>query len=95
MRGYSQGDWNELYYVKDETNEYELDEVENFYMGKVSEFTVTEEDDEDSIYHVYIPDDVVWKGKKSICEYLSLDETETTIFKDNGYERVYKYEEIV
>ena len=63
-------------------------------MGKVSEFTAVEDDDEESIYHVYIPDSTVWKGKKSICEYLGLDETTTKVFEDDGYERVIKYKEI-
>ena len=93
MRGYSQGDWNLLYHTTDVTKE-KLEEIEDFYMGKVSEFTVVEDDDEESIYHVFVPDDVVWKGKKSICEYLGLDETTTTVYEDDGYERVIKYKEI-
>jgi hypothetical protein len=63
-------------------------------MGKVSEFTVVEEDDEDFIYHVYVPDSIVWKGKKSICDYLGLDSNTTTVYEDDGYERVIKYKEI-
>ena len=52
MRGYNQGDWNLIYYVKDEVSQEQLEEIENFYMGKVSEFTVVEEeDDPDSVYH--------------------------------------------
>ena len=94
MKGYSQGDWNLIYYVKDEVSQEELEEIENFYMGKVSEFTVVEDDDKDSIYHVYVPDSLVWKGKKSICKYLGLDETKTTVYEDDGYERVIKYKEI-
>jgi hypothetical protein len=92
--GYSQGDWNLIYYVKDEVSQEQLDEIENFYMGKVSEFTVVEEDDEESIYHVYVPDSIVWKGKKSICDYLGLDINTTTVYEDDGYERVIKYKEI-
>ena len=94
MRGYSQGDWNLIYYVKDEVSQEQLEEIENFYMGKVSEFTVVEDDDEDSVYHVFIPDDVVWKGKESICNYLGLDMNETIVYEDDGYERIIKYKEI-
>lgn len=94
MRGYSQGDWNLIYYVKDEVSQEQLEEIENFYMGKVSEFTVVEDDDEDSVYHVYVPDSIVWKGKKSICDYLGLDINTTTVYEDDGYERVIKYKEI-
>ena len=94
IRGYSQGDWNLIYYVKDEVSQEQLEEIENFYMGKVSEFTVVEDDDEDSIYHVYVPDSIVWKGKKSICDYLGLDINTTTVYEDDGYERIIKYKEI-
>lgn len=93
MRGYSQGDWNELYYVEG-TDEYYLEEIENFYMGKVDEFRVVEDDDEEESYVVFIPHDVVWKGKESICRYLDLQPENTTILEDDGYEKVYRYKEI-
>lgn len=92
LRGYSQGDWQTLYYIVDDSTIEELETIENFYMGKVTEFEVDEGDD--SIYHDFVPDDIVWKGKKSICEYLGLKEEETVIYKDDGYEKVYKYKEI-
>ena len=41
-----------------------------------------------------LPDDIVWKGKKSICDYLGLSVDNTTIYEDDGYEKVYKYKEI-
>ena len=94
LRGYSQGDWNLIYYVKDEVSKEYIEEIENFYMGKVSEFTVTEDDDEDSVYHVYVPDSIVWKGKESICNYLGLQLKTTVIYVDDGYERVIKYKEL-
>lgn len=94
LRGYSQSDWNIIYYVKDEVSKEYIEEIENFYMGKVSEFTVVEDDDEDSVYHVYVPDDIVWKGKDSICSYLDLQPETTTIYEDDGYERIIKYKEI-
>ena len=94
MKGYSQGDWQEIYYTEEVSDSY-LEEIENFYFGKVDEFTVVEDigDDEDH-YLVYVPHDVVWKGKKSICEYLGLDETTTKVFEDDGYVKVYNYKEI-
>jgi hypothetical protein len=61
-------------------------------MGKVTEFTVDEGDGD--TYHDFVPDDIVWKGKKSICEYLGLNVETTTIYEDDGYEKVYKYKEI-
>ena len=74
----------------DEVTKEEIEEIENFYMGKVTEFQV-----EDEGYHEFVPDDVVWSGKKAICDYLGLKEEETTIYEDDGYEKVYKYKEIV
>ena len=72
----------------------EIETIENFYMGKVSEFEVEEDGDDDSTYHEFVPDDVVWEGKKSICDYLGLSVDSTTIYEDDGYEKVYKYKEI-
>jgi hypothetical protein len=89
LRGYCQGDWQTLYYVVDEVTPDEIEEIENYYMGKVTEFMVEEEG-----YREFVPDDVVWSGKKAICDYLGLKEEETTIYEDDGYEKVYKYKEI-
>jgi hypothetical protein len=92
LRGYSQSDWQTLYYVDEEVDKEEIETIEDFYMGKVSEFEVEEDGD---TYHEFVPDDVVWKGKKSICDYLDLEVETTTIYEDDGYEKVYKYKEIV
>lgn len=81
IKGYSQGDWQKVYYTKD-TSQEKIDEIENFYMGKVCEFEVFEEDDEESVYCVYVPDSIVWKGKKAICKYLGLLEKETIIYEE-------------
>ena len=89
--GYSQSDYQTLYYVDEEVDKEEIEMIENFYMGKVSEFEVEEDGD---TYHEFVPDDVVWKGKKFICDYLGLNVDSTTIYKDDGYKKVYKYKEI-
>ena len=91
LRGYSQSDYQTLYYVDEEVDKEEIEMIENFYMGKVSEFEVEEDGD---TYHEFVPDDVVWEGKKSICDYLGLSVDSTTIYEDDGYEKVYKYKEI-
>jgi hypothetical protein len=91
LRGYSQSDWQTLYYVDEEVDKEEIETIEDFYMGKVSEFEVEEDGD---IYHEFVPDDVVWEGKKSICEYLDLEVETTTIYEDDGYEKVYRYKEV-
>jgi hypothetical protein len=92
LRGYSQSDWQTLYYIIDDSTIEEIETIENFYMGKVTEFIVDEGDD--CVYHDFVPDDIVWKGKKSICEYLGFEVDTTTIYEDDGYEKVYKYKEI-
>ena len=43
MRGYCQGDWQILYYVVDEVTSSEIETIENFYMGKVTEFEIEED----------------------------------------------------
>ena len=94
IRGYSQSDYQTLYYVDKEVDKEEIEMIENFYMGKVSEFEVKEDGDDDFTYHEFVPDDIVWEGKKSICDYLGLNVDSTTIYKDDGYKKVYKYKEI-
>ena len=91
IRGYSQSDYQTLYYVDEEVDKEEIEMIDNLYMGKVSEFEVEEDGD---TYHEFVPDDVVWKGKKFICDYLGLNVDSTTIYKDDGYKKVYKYKEI-
>ena len=93
IKGYSQGDWQDVYYAEDEVSKEYIEEIQNFYMGKVTEFRATEDDDQD-YYIVYVPDDIVWAGKAAICRYLDLEPETTTILKDDGYEKVYKYVEI-
>ena len=76
--GYSQSDWQTVWYSKDEVSQDELDYMEAFYMGKVSEFR-----DEDECCY-YVPDDVVWEGKKAICDYLGFKVDETEIYDEQN-----------
>ena len=78
LRGYSQGDWQTIWYVESEVTKDEIKYMEDFYMGKVSEFT-----DEDMIGYS-VPDDIVWKGKDAICNYLGLDKNDTEIYDEDG-----------
>ena len=80
IKGYSQGEWQDVYYAKDEIDNLRIKEIEDFYMGKISEFH-----DEDMVCY-YVPDEVVWNGKKAICDYLGLDPNDTTIFNDEDDE---------
>ena len=92
LRGYSQSEWQTLYYVVDDSTIEELETIEDFYMNKITEFRVDEGDGYE--YRVFVPDDIVWKGKKSICEYLGLKEEDTIIYVDYESKKVYDYKEL-
>ena len=80
--------------IKHCTKQFTRPEIEDFYMGKITEFHATEDDDQDFCYTAYVPDDIVFEGKDAICRYLDLQPETTMILKDDGYEKVYKYVEI-
>jgi len=95
FRGYSQGDWCECYYNTEKVSQDLLKELEIFIMGKVDEFSITEdEDDPEDVYYNLIPHDIVWKGKKAICECMGFDPENTIVLEDDGYTKVYSYKEI-
>lgn len=94
FRGYSQGDWCRCFYNKNKVSEGLLKELDTYVMGKVDEFVIQETEDEDDVYHAFVPHEVRWKGKKDICEYLGVDPEGATVLEDDGYEKVYRYKEI-
>ena len=61
-------------------------------MNKITEFRVDEGDGYE--YRTFVPDDIVWEGKKSICEYLGLKEEDTIIYVDYESKKVYDYKEL-
>ena len=81
LRGYSQGDYADIYY-SDKVDQATINELEIWIMGKVSEYKI--EDDGDDEYYSYIPHDVEWKGKKEICEYFGFDEKDCVIYEEDG-----------
>ena len=78
FRGYSQSDWQTVWYVEDEVSQDEFDYIEAFYMGKIDELR----DEEDTCY--FVPDDITWGGKKAICDYLGFKVDETEIYDYQG-----------
>ena len=92
IRGYSQGDWQDVYFSVDEVAPEALERIKTAYFGLVSEFEVRTRG-EDS-YVAYIPHDVVWRGKKAICEYMGFKPEETKVLVDDGYVRTYNYKEL-
>lgn len=94
FRGYSQGDWCQCFYNKNKVSKGLLNELDTYVMGKVDEFTIQETEDEDDVYHAFVPHEVCWKGKKGICEFLGIDPEDATVLEDDGYVKVYNYKEI-
>lgn len=92
IRGYSQGDWQTLYYIEDSVTSDEIEEIEMHYFGKLSEYYLEDEDGDN--YCLYIPHNIEWQGKKAICEYSELNPDETRVLVDDGYTKEYKYKEI-
>lgn len=63
MRGYTQGEWNDIYYpIEDESA---IDYIEAIYMGKYDIFA-----NADNEWYV-VPHDIAWDGSEKIKEYLS------------------------
>ena len=65
IKGYSQGDWQDVYYVEGEVSKEYIKEIEDFYMGKVTGFTVSEDNGD---YDEFVPNDIVWEVKEAICK---------------------------
>ena len=78
FHGYSQSDWQNVWYVEDEVSQDEFDYIEAFYMGKIDELR-----DEEGVCY-YVPDDITWGGKKAICDYLGFKVDETEIYDYQG-----------
>lgn len=89
IKGYSQSDWQDVWFVSKEVGSDIVEEIENLYFNKVAMYEVYCNDKyEDS---VLVPDDVSWKGKNAICEYLHLDPKEVRLFEISGTHIVYDY----
>lgn len=95
IRGYSQGDWQE-YIVKEDVD---INALENFYFGKVSDIYVEMENGEN--FCTVITDDKLWELEangnlkeylREMCE-LSYDEP-ITILQSDGYIQVPNWKEI-
>lgn len=91
--GYSQSDWQHVYYSEDIDSDY-IKFLEDMYMGKYDSFKIYEEDDEDEAFWDVIPHSVVWKGKEAICEYTDYNPDLCKVLLDDGYVKVRKYKEL-
>ena len=80
LKGYGQGDWCQIYYT-DKIDQATIKELETWIMGKVSEFKIVEEEDDE--YYAFVPHNVEWKGKKEICAYLGFDEKDCIVYEED------------
>lgn len=88
MNGYSQGDWQDLYYaVMDEYVPY-FEDIDAYYMGKIDQYR----DEEGCTYCV--PHRCSWYGKSEICKYLGFPIEDTKIFEICDSHVVYDYKEV-
>ena len=92
INGYSQSDWQYVFYTEDIADRV-IEEIENFYFGKVKELIEVEDDGSYGCAY-YIPDDIFCDGKKAIAEYLDLDADALTIREIKGRRYVYDYKEM-
>lgn len=92
MRGYSQGDWQNIYYAEGEVSEAMLDGIEDIYMGKYYEYEI---DDEGEKYIEVVPHRIAWDGKNAICEYFGIRKEDCVLLEPCGYVKTYKYREVL
>ena len=87
MRGYTQSEWQNVYYPVEE--EKYIDELEAYYFGKVKEYK-----DDDNCFYLVL-DDIAWKGtdaiKKELSEQSGIPVENIKIRKFNGYTRTANY----
>lgn len=90
IRGYSQREWQDMFYVDGELDDELIERIEDFYFGKVAMFNINDGYE----YCDFLPDRIVWKGKQAICDYLGIFPEEAKVLIDKGYVKQYKYEEL-
>lgn len=96
IRGYCQGDWQEVMYDSSKINDDVIDLLEAYYFGKIAEIYYEEENCVD-----YMTDDELWKVEregtlvKEIRNIFGIDDTEELeLYKSNGTVQVIKWEKI-
>lgn len=92
IHGYSQGEWNNMYYIPGEITEGNLEYLEALYFGKYDEFSLEEEGELQ--YYVCVTHSTVWRGKEAICKELGLDPADTQILMTSGYTKLWNYKEM-
>jgi len=93
IRGCSQGDWQDLYLPAGEYGYDDISVFEAYYFGNVYEFEMFNDEEEDEKCYFFLTHDLVWKGKKAICEALSLEPEDVTLLVPMKRKIVYEYEE--
>jgi hypothetical protein len=94
IRGYAQGEWQEVAYVKGKIH---IETLENYYFGKIADVTVNTDDDE---YGDIITHDELWEMKrKGLKEELRKryelpEDEEIVILQCDGYKQVADWKEV-
>lgn len=95
IRGYSQGEWQEVAYIKETVD---IDMLEAYYFGKISDITVETEDD---TYGDIVTHDELWDMehgnlKEKLREKYNIPEDEElTVMKCDGYVQVADWKEVI
>lgn len=93
ISGYSQSDWNYIYYRLDEWTEKALEYFEIEYFNTGDEWWIEDEEGDDmgSVYTHEWNDD---EKKREIAENIGVDPDEVTLYLFDGWTKTAKYREV-
>lgn len=96
IRGYCQGDWQEIIYDSLKVNDELVDYLESYYFGMIAEVNYEEEN-----YFDYITDEELWKAEREgnlveiVRSMFDIDKNEKIdLYKSDGTTRVIKWKQI-
>ena len=96
IRGYTQGDWQDVLYK--ETADVDINLLESIYFGKVAEMYY--EDEDGLITHTYVTDDELWKAENEnkieelVEKHFSFLDDGFEVYKADGYTRIINWKRI-
>ena len=99
IRGYNQGDWQNVLYDTSKANDKDIEMLEAIYFGQINE--VSYGDEESGYCSTFITDNELWKREregtieKYVREVFQIDKDEDIeIFISDGYIRTTKWKQI-
>lgn len=97
FHGYSQGEWAEIVYCKEEYSDDSIEEFGKIWLGRASEF-IAEGEEGYSEGAVLVPDHIVWDGGQQLIDYLAnmggYDPTDVEVYLHKGYTKTPKYKKV-